>query len=183
MKEKEKLLGFDSNLKFIFSHSALQTGELDLPEEFKPHTPQIAAVLKKVSVNLNIKNRDDKKKVSLNKAVFLNEEFKQLWDRIKYQTTFRVDFDVDALTAKCAEEIKANLHVGKARFIYRKAKAEINRGGVHAQQVQETASVYESRSFELPDLITYLQNQTKSTLFTDALRPTSGVGPYCRVSG
>lgn len=143
--------------------TALKTGELDLPEEFKAHTPQIAAVLKKVSGNLNIKNRDDKKKVSLNKAVFLSEEFKQLWDRIKYRTTFRVDFDVAALTAKCAEEIKANLQVGKARFIYRKAKAEIDRGGVHAQQVQETASVYESRSFELPDLITYLQNETNLT--------------------
>jgi type III restriction enzyme len=142
---------------------ALKSGELELPDEFKAQTPQIAAVLKKVSGNLNIKNRDDKKKVSLNKAVFLSEEFKQLWDRIKYRTTFRVDFDVDALTAKCAEEIKANLQVGKARFIYRKAKAEIDRGGVHAQQVQETASVYESRSFELPDLITYLQNETNLT--------------------
>ncbi len=143
--------------------TALKTGELELPEEFKPHTPQIAAILKKVSGNLNIKNRDDKKKVSLNKAVFLSEEFKQLWDRIKYRTTFRVDFDVDALTAKCAEEIKANLQVGKARFIYRKAKTEIDRGGVHAEQIKETASVYESRSFELPDLITYLQNETNLT--------------------
>ena len=143
--------------------TALKTGELQLPEEFKPHTSQIAAVLKKVSGNLNIKNRDDKKKVLLNKVVFLSEEFKQLWDRIKYRTTFRVDFDVAALTAKCAEEIKANLQVGKARFIYRKAKTEIDRGGVHAQLVQETASVYESRSFELPDLITYLQNETNLT--------------------
>ena len=142
---------------------ALKSGELELPEEFKEHAPQIAAVLKKVSGNLNIKNRDDKKKVSLNKAVFLSSEFKELWDRIKYKTTFRVDFDVEALATKCAEEIKANLQVGKARFMYRKAKAEIDRGGVHAEQVQETASVYESRSFELPDLITYLQNDTNLT--------------------
>ena len=143
--------------------TALKSGELELPEEFKAHAPQIAAVLKKVSGNLNIKNRDDKKKVSLNKTVFLNPEFKELWDRIKYKTSFRVDFDVEALASKCAEEIKANLQVGKARFIYRKAKTEIDRGGVHTEQVQETASVYESRSFDLPDLITYLQNETHLT--------------------
>jgi len=143
--------------------TALKSGELELPEEFKDHAPQIAAVLKKVSGNLNIKNRDDKKKVSLNKAVFLSPEFKELWDRIKYKTTFRVDFDVDALTSKCAEEIKANLQVGKARFIYRKAKAEIDRGGVQTNVVMESASIYESRSFELPDLITYLQNETNLT--------------------
>lgn len=143
--------------------TALKNEDLNLPEEFKAHTAQIAAVLKKVSGNLNIKNRDDKRKVSLNKAVFLSPEFKELWDRIKYKTTFRVDFDVDALISECAEEIKSNLQVGKARFIYRKAKTEINRGGVHTEQIQETASVYESRSFELPDLITYLQNETNLT--------------------
>ena len=143
--------------------TALKSGKLELPDEFKEHAPQIAAVLKKVSGNLNIKNRDDKKKVSLNKAVFLSEEFRQLWDRIKYKTTFRVDFDVDALIAKCAEEIKANLQVGKARFIYRKARAEIDRGGIQAELVKEATSVYEPRSFELPDLITYLQNETNLT--------------------
>jgi type III restriction enzyme len=143
--------------------TALKSGELELPEEFKEHAPQIAAVLKKVSGNLNIKNRDDKKKVSLNKAVFLSPEFKELWDRIKYKTTFRVDFDVEALVTKCAEEIKANLQVGKARFIYRKAKAEIDRGGVQTNLLMESASTYNSRSYELPDLITYLQNETNLT--------------------
>ena len=104
-----------------------------------------------------------KKKVSLNKAVFLSPEFKELWDRIKYKTTFRVGFDVAALATKCAGEIKANLQVGKARFLYRKAKTEIDRGGVRAKQIQETANIYESQSFELPGLITYLQNETNLT--------------------
>ncbi|MDA3821644.1 MAG: hypothetical protein PF450_03385, partial [Bacteroidales bacterium] len=143
--------------------NALRTGTLELPEEYQEHSSQINAVLKKVAGNLNVKNRDDKKKVTLNKAVFLSSEFKELWDRIKYRTTFRVDFNVDDLVSKCAKEIKDNLQVGKARFIYRKAKAEIDRGGVHAEQVKETTSVYDARSFELPDLITYLQNETNLT--------------------
>lgn len=143
--------------------TALKSGDLELPEEFKAHAPQIAALLKKVSGNLNIKNRDDKEKVTLNKAVFLSPEFKALWDRIKYKTTFRVDFDADALIATCAEEIKANLQVGKARFIYRKSKVDIDRGGVHVEEDAGVASTYDSKSFELPDLITYLQNETNLT--------------------
>ncbi|MDX1750965.1 MAG: DEAD/DEAH box helicase family protein [Methylophaga sp.] len=142
---------------------SLKNGTLALPEAFQPHAAQIVSVLKKVSGNLNIKNRDDKAKVSLNKAVYLSPEFQALWDRIKYKTTFRVDFDTNALIEKCAEEIKINLQVGKARFTYRKAKTEIDRGGVHTDQVQETTSVYESRAFDLPDLITYLQNETNLT--------------------
>lgn len=143
--------------------ASLKNGTLALPEAFQPHAAQIVSVLKKVSGNLNIKNRDDKAKVSLNKAVYLSPEFQALWDRIKYKTTFRVDFDTNALIEKCAEEIKVNLQVGKARFTYRKAKTEIDRSGVHTQQVQETTSVCESRAFDLPDLITYLQNETNLT--------------------
>lgn len=101
-------------------------------------------------------------------ALMFEEEYARAIRKPKYNILFEgadldVDFDVDVLASKCAEEIKANLQVGKARFIYRKAKAEIERGGVHAEQVQETASVYEARSFELPDLITYLQNETNLT--------------------
>lgn len=143
--------------------ASLKNGNLALPEAFQPHVAQIVSVLKKVSGNLNIKNRDDKVKVSLNKAVYLSPEFQALWDRIKYKTTFRVDFNTNVLIEKCAEEIKVNLQVGKARFTYRKAKTEIDRSGVHTQQVQETTSVYESRAFDLPDLITYLQNETNLT--------------------
>ena len=143
--------------------TALKTGELELPEEFKLHTPQITAVLTKVSGKLNVRNCDDKKKVSLNEDVFLKEEFEQLWNRIKYWTTFRVGFNVEKLVKKCAKEIKDNLHVGKARFVITKAKAEISHSGIHAKQVQEKASVYKSRDFELPDLITYLQNETNLT--------------------
>ncbi|MEC4103524.1 type III restriction-modification system endonuclease [Escherichia coli] len=143
--------------------ASLKNGTLALPEAFQPHVAQIVSVLKKVSGNLNIKNRDDKVKVSLNKAVYLSPEFQALWDRIKYKTTFRVDFDTNVLIEKCAEEIKVNLQVGKARFTYRKAKTEIDRSGVHTQQVQETTRVYESRAFDLPDLITYLQNETNLT--------------------
>ncbi len=143
--------------------SALKAGTLEFPEEYQQHSSQINAVLKKVSGNLNIKNHDDKKKVLLNKAVYLSPEFKELWDRIKYRTTFRVDFNVDDLVKKCSEDIKDNLQVGKARFVYRKSKVDIDRGGVHVAEDPGVYSTYDSKSFELPDLITYLQNETNLT--------------------
>lgn len=142
---------------------AIKSNTLDLPEEQREHLPQVTALLKKVSGNLNIKNQDDKKKVRLNKQIYLSDEFKALWDKIKFKTTFRVDFNVDELIEKCAEDIQNTLHVGKARFIYRKATAEIDRGGVKVDQVKETANTYDARSFALPDLITYLQNETNLT--------------------
>jgi type III restriction enzyme len=141
----------------------LKNNTVDLPESVQEQAQQILNVLKKVSGKLNIKNADDRKEVKLNKAVYLGEEFKALWDRIKYKTTFRVDFNCEALTAQCADEIAKTLVVGKARFIYRKSKAVIDRGGVQMEDPTQSTHLYESRDFQLPDLISYLQNETNLT--------------------
>ena len=143
--------------------TALKNDALELPEKFKAHTAQIAARLKKVSGDLNIKNHDEKKKVLLNKAVLLSDDFKQLWNRIKHKTTFRVDFDGEELASKCAKEISASLPVGKARLLFSKAKTKIDRGGIRAEQVLRTTHVCEDRSFVLPDLITEIANETNLT--------------------
>ncbi len=141
----------------------LKTGEVDLPEEAQEHAQQIMVVLRKVAGNLNIKNADDREKVKLNKSVFLGEEFKTLWERIKYRTTFRVDFDPEKLIEKCAGEISKNLVAGRARFITRKAKLDVDRGGVETESVLESAAVYEARDYDIPDVIGYLQNETNLT--------------------
>ena len=141
----------------------LKTGKLKLSKEFKKYTVQITALLKKASGNLIIKNHDNKKKISLNKATYLSDEFKQLWDHIKYHTTFRINFDVNALILKCVKEIKTKLQVNKTEFVFKKTKAQINHDGVHTISSLESANIYEPRSLELPDLITYLQNETNLT--------------------
>ncbi len=141
----------------------LKSGEIDLPEEVQDYATQITSVLRKVAGDLNIKNADERKQVKLNKAVFLSEEFKQLWERIKYKTTFRVDFDPEALISKCADEIANNLVVGKARFIFRKSLATIDRGGVQMADPTESMHIYDARDYQLPDVVSYLQNETNLT--------------------
>jgi len=141
----------------------LKDGNVDLPEEMVDYSEQILNVLRKVTGKLNIKNADERKKVKLNKAVFLSEEFKQLWERIKYKTTFRVDFDSKRLIEKCVDEIRKSLIVGRARFITRTATLDVDRGGVSADMVHETTSIYDARDYDLPDLVSYLQNETNLT--------------------
>ena len=141
----------------------LKEGNVDLPDEMADYSDQILAVLRKVAGKLNIKNADERKKVELNKAVFLSEEFKQLWERIKYRTTFRVDFDSKKLIEKCADDIRKTLIVGRARFITRTATLDVDRGGVSADEVHESTSIYDARDYDLPDLVSYLQNETNLT--------------------
>lgn len=142
---------------------ALKSGQLDIPEKLSKQTKQITALLRKVAGKLNVKNADDRQNVTLKRAVLDSEEFKELWDRIKYKTTFRVDFDSEELICKCAEEIKNSLVAGRPRFEYTKARTEIDRGGVHVNELTKSVSVCEAQDYELPDIITYLQNETTLT--------------------
>ncbi len=143
--------------------TALKQNAVDLPEDFKAQADQIQAVLRKVAGNLNIQNADNRKAVKLNKGVFLGEEFKALWERIKYRTTFRVEFDSEKLIETCATEIRDHLKIGKARFVTRTARIDIDRGGVVAQEVQESVAVFDGRDYQLPDVVGYLQNETNLT--------------------
>ena len=141
----------------------LKENRVELPEEFQEQSVDIEALLKKIAGNLNIKNADNKKVVQLNKAVYLGEEFQSLWERIKYKTTYRVDFDVEALIKACTKEIKNNLVVGRSKFIYEKGTTTIDRSGVSIERVQESKYLYGVQDFVLPDIVSYLQNETNLT--------------------
>ncbi len=134
-----------------------------LPEEFKEVESKIILSLKKLAGNLNIKNADDRTEVKLNKQRYLSPEFKELWDRIKYKTTFSVDFDTEALIRVCSEEIMNTLRVDKAKLIYTKADLDINKSGVVSEESGHYGYTIDEDIYDLPDIITYLQNETDLT--------------------
>lgn len=142
---------------------ALANDEVELPEDVKEQSDQILRLLKKVSGKLNIRDADKAEVVKLNKAIYLGEEFRELWNRIKYRTTFRVDFDADALVKKCASDIAKQLIVGKARFVYRTGRLAIERSGVETDEGNESVHVYDATDFEVPDIVSFLQNETHLT--------------------
>jgi type III restriction enzyme len=101
--------------------------------------------------------------VHLNKERFLGEDFRELWDRIKYKTTFRVSFDTEALVKTCTDEIRKSPVVTNARFVYRKSIAEIGRGGVGMGEASQQTYNYDAEHMRPPDLLSFLQNETNLT--------------------
>lgn len=81
----------------------LKDETLVLPPDVADQAGQIAMSLRKVAGNLNIKNAGDRREVKLNKEVYLSPEFKELWNKVKHRTTFRVDFDCEKLIEQCAQ--------------------------------------------------------------------------------
>lgn len=141
----------------------LKDKKVELPQEFNEYKPQIIAKLEKLSGNLNIKDASKRETVKLNKIRYLSPEFKELWDKIKYKTTYSVDFDSDKLIQECSEEIQKNIKVNKAKLLYTKAEVGIEKSGTNPKEVNRNVLDVEEHQFVLPDIITFLQNETKLT--------------------
>ena len=145
--------------------AALRDDMFEVPEEFIQIEENITQAIKKVAGGLNIKDAAKKQIVTLDKEVFLSEDFKALWDEIKYKTTYRVNFDIEALVETCAQKIADELTFGKIKYIYSKATNKITRAGVEIDidTIVEKQSDAEVVQYQLPDIVTYLQNETKLT--------------------
>lgn len=142
---------------------ALKANTLQVPAELAEHKHAIASVCKKAAGGLNIKPANDKRPVHLNKERFLGEDFKELWDRIKYKTTYKVEFDSETLVERCCEKMQLELNVGAAKLMYIKAKVQVSEGGVDTTETQRLSVMTTDGREQLPDIITYLQNRTGLT--------------------
>ncbi|MCD4671421.1 MAG: DEAD/DEAH box helicase family protein [Anaerolineaceae bacterium] len=138
----------------------LKQERFEVPEKFETSKDQIIALTRKVSGKLNIKNSDDKRKIKLNKQVYLSPEFKQLWDRIKYKTTYSVQFDSEKLIEKCIQAIKLEINVRAPKWMYRKGGLAITVGGVIAEEKDGYSVGAVNERVFLPDIISFLQNKT-----------------------
>lgn len=143
----------------------IKNDKFEVPIEYKSLQAEITTVIKKIAGNLNIKDANDKKLISLNKEILLSDDFKELWEQVKYKTTYRVDFNIDTLVDECAKKIANELTIGKIKYLYSKAKNKITKVGVEidTESIKEQFSDVEIIDYKLPDIITYLQNETNLT--------------------
>ena len=152
--------------------TALKDGSFKLPEDIKAELggkadiaeADIQSILKKLAGKLDIKNADDRRIIRTREAVLQSEEFKALWERIKYKTTYRVDFNNDKLITDCAKAILDCPPITKTRAQFRKADIAIGKGGVTAEETAASpfTTIHED-DIELPDIITDLQDKTQLT--------------------
>lgn len=145
---------------------AVNKGTVDVPEKYASIKNQIVEVLSSRTKKLPIKNADKKRKVKVNKRVFLSDDFKEFWDKIKHKTSYSVDFNTDELIDKCSSALSEELDVKKPKLIYTKTGLTIDASGVNVNEdgkISPSVVYTEEEEVALPDIITFLQNETYLT--------------------
>ena len=144
--------------------TALKNDTLTLPEPFSAYLPQVKEILRKLAGRLEIKNADERRQVKSRQAVLQGADFKALWDRIKHKTTYRVQFDNEALLANCIKALAEAPPIAKTRLQWRKADIAIGRSGVDATEKSVASPVtLDENDIELPDILTDLEAKTNLT--------------------
>ena len=141
---------------------ALDEGTLALPAEFEKHRAPIQEILTKLAAGLVIKNADEKRPtIRLREAVLQGEEFRQLWERIRGKTTYRVNFDPELLVQNCVAALHG-LVIPPPVVRTRIAKLETARAGmlIGAERTDAPAALH-SGNTPLPDVISELQDKTQ----------------------
>lgn len=113
----------------------------------------------------NIKKHADRKAVRYRKDFSQHPEFQAIWERIKYQTTYRVAFNHADLVKSAVEKIAKMQKVEATKISHTKVKLEMNGEGVQTT-LRSVGSQQLQAVWAIPDVLNELQKKTGLTRST-----------------
>lgn len=142
---------------------ALRRKTVAWPSDVEPFKEPIATLCEKIMGGLGIKPKQRRRKARRNDERFA--EFKKLWDRIKYRTRFEVRIDTPKLIRDCAEIMKDRMQftVTRPQVVVIRTKMEGDEHGLSAGATSQTGGTRIDVRFEIPDILSRLQNETNLT--------------------
>lgn len=180
--ENETPLGFDTSVRIW--ESLRQNGFLDkdgrVLERFAPNTigfdlglpvdivwasPVVIELVDKCRLDKLIKPKKNRVPRQLNKELYWSEEFEDFWYAISRKTTYRVKVDRDVLIENSVNKLRdlvLNPRIAPLRIQITKAGLKIERGGAKVEE-RGVRTAELRGSYDLPDIITELQDETKLT--------------------
>ena len=117
-----------------------------------------------ISFSGRIKNRDDRRRIRLTKSLALSDDFKELWERIKHKTVYRVAFDVDELVRQATKQLVL-VEVVRPQIVDTRVRIE-QLGAEHGFMVNETPGAGVAANIQkvyVPDILSVLEKRTGLT--------------------
>lgn len=148
---------------------AIKEGTFELPPEIaalgERVTEKVLEVIKRKfdSSKVDIKNRDERVTVKVKKEA-LAGPFLELWEKIKYKTNYSISFDSEKFVHSAAEKLADELEVTLAKLEYMKANLVQAASGIDVGEQTVTSIEASKQQYkEAPDIVGYLQHETKLT--------------------
>ena len=112
------------------------------------------------------KNKNDKEKVNYRKGFEADPKFLQIWEKIKFKTKYSVDYDTQKLIEIAADSVNKMDETKKPAISSTKKKVLITEEGVGGQLLSSSINEEKGNSFDIPDMLGYIQSKTELTRTT-----------------
>ncbi len=113
-----------------------------------------------------VKNRGDRQKVNLRKGFEADPKFLEIWEKIKYHTRYSVEYKTDELITLSAKAVKNMPEIKKPTIKSTKKRVLMNQEGIEGELVSDSIKDDYGISFEIPDMLAYIQSKTELTRHT-----------------
>jgi len=161
----QRMLDHEGRIQPAFDPDA-KGFKLELPEGQRDLAPAVIDLLSSYQIGRHIRRERDNRENRLKKEVTLTPEFQALWERIKPRTTYRVEFETETLVRRAVDAIKKMERIGEPLIQVRAGQLRVEKGGIAIAGGSATTEQVECLERPVPDVLAYLQDETKLTRST-----------------
>lgn len=161
----QRMLDHEGRIQLAFDPDA-KGFKLELPEGQRDLAPAVIDLLSSYQIGRHIRRERDNRENRLKKEVTLTPEFQALWERIKPRTTYRVEFETETLVRRAIDAIKKMERIGEPLIQVRAGQLRVEKGGIAIAGGSATTEQVERLERLVPDVLAYLQDETKLTRST-----------------
>lgn len=135
---------------------------LTLPEDLDRYEAHVVELMRNSSLEKFVKPKSKRQYRVLNKAVYLSPEFENFWESISRRSTYRVSINREQLIDSIVKSLQAAPQIPPLRVEVTKAGIKVVRGGAKSEELSSRSAILQG-SYELPDIVSELQNATSLT--------------------
>lgn len=136
--------------------------DLDLPVDFAWAESIIIELVERANIGKYVKPVSKRQLRVLNKQLYSNPEFEEFWETISQKTTYRVRVGRDQLIENAVRAIREAPQIDALRIQVTRAGVKVLRGGAKGEELGTRSADFKG-SYDLPDIITELQEATSLT--------------------
>ncbi|WP_075889924.1 restriction endonuclease [Actinomyces provencensis] len=136
--------------------------DLGLPVDFAWAEPIIIELVERANIGKYVKPVSKRQPRVLNKQLYSTPEFEEFWETISQKTTYRVKVERKQLIENAIRALREAPKIDALRIQVTRAGVKVLRGGAKGEELG-TRSADLKGSYDLPDIITELQEATSLT--------------------